>query len=98
MPETSTGPSIERQQGVGEKIGALSITTVEIRCRGSGRDVNDAALGIHGQTCPRVGTAFGFPGVGGPRLVAEFSGMRNGVKRPANGAGADIVGADIARR
>ena len=47
---------------------------------------------------PAVGAAAVLPGVLRPGVVAELAGMRDGVKRPAQGAGAHVVRADVAGR
>ena len=54
--------------------------------------------GVERHAGPVVGGAGVFPGVGGPGVVAEFAGMRDGVEGPAQRAGADIEGADVAGR
>ena len=98
MPDALAGIGIQREQGVGEEIVAQPVGAVEIAGGRTGGDEDDAALCIHRHAGPVVGGAGVGPRVFRPCLVAEFAGMRNGVELPAQFAGADVVGADVAGR
>ena len=98
MPHALAGVGLQREQRVGEQVVALAIRAVEIECRRTGGDEDQAALFVEAHAGPVVGRADVLPGVLGPGVVAEFAGMRNGVERPADLAGADVVGADVAGR
>ena len=60
-----------------------AIGAVPIGGRRAGRSVNDAALGIERHTHPAIRRAAVRPRLLRPGVVTEFSGMRDGVKRPA---------------
>src|SRR5260370_42475655 len=98
MPDAFAGCGVQREQGVGEQIVAHAIRAIEIKGGRARRRVDDAARGIESHAGPVVRGAAGFPRVGGPGVVAEFAGARNGVEGPAKLAGAHIVGADVAWR
>ena len=98
MPDTSAGSCVESQQRVGEEILAHPGAAVEIRSRGSGRDVHDAAPDIDAHACPRIRTAGSLPGIRRPRVITQLAWAGNGVKRPADFAGTDVIGANISRR
>ena len=98
MPQPLARFGVERDQAVGEEIVTDTIRTVKIESGGACRYVNDAALGIDSHTGPIVRGPSIFPGVLGPRLVSEFAGQRNGVKRPAGLARPRVEGANIAGR
>src|ERR1700730_14313119 len=98
MPYPLAGLCIQGNQAIGEQIIANSITAVEVRHRGTGRDINDSTPGIERHTGPVVGGAAGLPRVPGPGLIAKLPRTRNGMKRPAQLSGAHIERPDIARR
>ena len=103
VPEALAGGGVEGEEGVGVEIVAEAGCAVEVGYRGAGGDVDDAAVGVDGHAGPVVGCAGGLPGVGGPGLampgfVAGFAGVGDGVEGPAEGSGADVVGADVAGR
>ena len=98
VPHAPAGRGIEGEQRVGVKVVADAIGAIEVRGRRPGRDVDQPALGVHRHAGPVVRRPAVGPGVLWPRLVARFTGMRDGVERPSQRAGADVVGADVAGR
>src|SRR5690606_3797010 len=92
VPHPPTRGGVERQQRVGEQVGAGAAAAVEVRGGGAGGDEGDAARGVDADARPGVGTTRVAPGLSRPGLVAELSLAGNGVKSPADGAGADVVG------
>src|ERR1700751_1919817 len=98
MPKTLAAAGVQRQQAVGEKIVTDAITTVEIKSGRAGGNVDDSANRIERHASPVVGGSAGFPGVRRPGVIAEFTGKRNGVERPAEFSGAHIESANVARR
>ena len=98
MPEAPPGRRVESEERVGEQVGSDAVAAVEIGGRRTSRDVDDAALRVHGHARPRVGAARGLPRVGRPGVVTEFTRPRNRVEGPANRAGAHVERAHIARR
>jgi hypothetical protein len=98
VPEAFACGCVEGEQRVGEEIVADAVASVEIKNCATGGDIEDAALGVEGHAGPVVGGTGIFPGVRGPGVVAEFTGLRDSVKAPAQRAGANVEGADIAWR
>src|SRR5713101_1687967 len=98
MPETFAGAGIEGEQAVGEEVVTDAIGAIKIKSGGTSGNVDDSSNRIERHSGPIVGGSAGFPGVTWPGFVAEFAGSRNGMKRPAKFAGADVEGANIARR
>src|SRR5260370_27686055 len=98
MPDSFAGLRIQGEQAICEEIVADAIGAVEIKSGGARGSVEDSALGIERHPGPIVGGAAGFPGVLGPSVIAELAGVGNGVKRPAQLAGTNIVGANVAGR
>ncbi len=98
MPEAFASAGVERKQAVGEEIVAKAIRTIKIKSGGASGNVNDSANGIERHSGPVVCGTSGFPGVGRPGVIAKFAGLRNGVKRPAKFAGADLEGTNVAGR
>src|SRR6476620_5939210 len=98
MPEAFARPRIEREQTVGEEIGAVSVGAVEIERARAGRKIRDAALGIDGDFTPGVGSPDVAPRVLWPGVVAKLAGMRNSVKLPHEFSRDDVVGAQISGR
>src|ERR1019366_8265026 len=96
VPDTLAGIGMERQQGIGEEVVARAVGAVEIAGGGSGGDVEDSALRVDRHAGPVVGGAGVGPGILGPGVVAVLAGMRNGVETPAQLAGANIEGANVA--
>lgn len=98
IPEALAGAGVKGEQAVGEKIVTDAVSTVKIKSCRAGGNKDDSTNGIERHASPVVGGAAGFPGVRRPGFEAEFTGMRNGVKRPAEFSGADVEGADAAGR
>lgn len=82
---------------VGKETVADAIGAVPIGGCGADGDVHDAARCIDGHAAPVVGCAGVGPDILGPGFVAEFAGVRDGTKGPAEFAGVNIVGADVSR-
>ena len=98
MPQPLPRPGVEGKERIREEVGAEPRAAVEVGRRRSGRDVDNAATHVEGHAGPRVGTACRLPGGGGPGLVAEFSGVRDRMKCPANRSAAHVVRAYVPRR
>ena len=98
MPDTFAGLSVESDEAIGKEVVAHAIGPVEIESRGAGGNEDNAAGDVDSHTGPIVGGAAGLPRVLRPSVGSEFAWVRNGVKRPAELAGAHFIGADIARR
>ena len=98
MPQPLACCGLEREQRVREQIRTSPGATVEIGRRGSGRHVDDPPRRIDTHAAPAVGAPRRPPRTGRPSVVPEFPGVRDRVERPANRAGADVIGADVARR
>ena len=98
VPQALAGARVEREQAVAEQVRADAVGAVEIVGRRAGREVGDAALLVDGDLAPGVGAADVLPGVLRPGVVAELARMRNGVERPDQLAGEDVVRAEIAGR
>jgi hypothetical protein len=98
MPEAAAGGGVEGEERVGEEVVANAVASVEIEDGGAGGDVDDTALSIEGHAGPVVGSAGGLPCAGRPGFVAVFAGARDGMEGPAEGAGANVEGADVAGR
>ena len=96
MPQPLARARVEREQAIGEEVRAVPIGAVEVVRRRAGRDVDDAPVLVDRHLTPVVRAADVLVGVFRPRLVAELSGLRNGVKLPDELARDDVVGADIA--
>lgn len=96
VPEALAGVGVESEEGVGVEVVAEAVEAVEVVDGGAGGDVDDAALFVEGHAGPVVGGAGDLPGVFGPGLVAGFAGKGDGVEDPAELAGVDVVGADVA--
>src|SRR6266446_1639328 len=98
MPDSLAGPRVQGEQTICEEIVADAIGAVEIKSSGARGSVENSALGIERHASPIVGGAASLPGIFWPRVVAEFTGTRNSVKRPAQFAGSNIVSANVAGR
>ena len=96
MPQALAGACVEREQTVGEKVGAVPIRAVEVVGRRSGWDIDDATFIVDGHLTPVVRAAGVLECIFRPRLVAELTGLRHRVKLPRALAGDDVVGADVA--
>src|SRR5690348_8248180 len=98
MPDSFACLCVECEQAVSEKIVANAIRPVEIKCRGSGRHVNDTSLRIKRHPGPAVGSAACFPCIFRPRVITELAGMRNGVEGPPQLPRPELVRTNVARR
>src|SRR5882762_10805074 len=98
MPDSLTRLRVQGKQTVGEEIVADAIGAVEIKCGGARRRIENSALGIERHPGPIVRGAAGLPRILRPSVVAKFTGMRDGVKRPAQPTGSNVVGANVAGR
>src|SRR5690349_1058914 len=97
IPDQLAGLGVQRQEAIREEVIAYSLLACEVASRRTGRHVDDAPLLIDSHARPVVRSARVGPSVLRPRLVAFFAGMRNRMELPAQCAGANIEGADIAR-
>ncbi len=96
VPEALAGGGIEGEQGIGVEVVADAVAAVIVEDGGAGGRVDDAVLGVESHAGPVVGGAGSLPGIGRPGFVARFAGMGDGVEGPAQLAGADVEGADVA--
>ena len=97
VPDALAGARVEQRERQLAKRSSPTRSGVEVGRGRTGRHVNDAPLCIDCHPRPIVRRAAVCPGVRGPGVIAEFARVRNGVERPAQFAGPDVVGADIAR-
>src|SRR5215472_2038470 len=98
MPNALAGARVEREDTIAEQVVTLAIGAIEIVCGRAGGEIDEAALFVHRHISPGIVAAYVFPSVLWIRFVAEFAGVRHGVKLPYEFAGNDIVSANIARR
>src|ERR1700733_2398076 len=98
VPQAFACLRIERQQRVCEEIVAHAIRSVKIEYGGAGGNVDDAAVFVQRHPSPVVRCTSALPAIWRPGGVAEFTWMRDGVKGPAQLAGAHIEGANVAGR
>src|SRR5229473_244799 len=98
MPDSLACLGIQGKQTISEEIVADAIGTVEIKCGGARGSVENSTPGIECHSGPIVRGAAGLPRIFRPSVVAKFTGMRNGVKRPAQLTGPNVVGANVAGR
>ena len=96
VPDPLAGCGIQGKQRVCEQVGALPVPAEEVRRGGSGGHVDDAPLPVDGHARPVVGSADAQVCILRPGVVAEFTGARDGVKGPPDGAGPCIVGTNVA--
>src|ERR1700722_12723699 len=98
MPDSFAGGRIEGEERVGEQVVSRPVVAVEIgSCRSGGRK-NNSAFFIHRHAGPVIRGAGISPGVLRPGLVPELARTRNGVKRPYQLTGPDVVGSDVSGR
>src|SRR5258708_38009007 len=97
MPQALSGPSVQRDQTVRKQIVAETVCAVEIGSRRSRRHENDATLRVDSHAGPIVRRTGVCPAVLGPSVVAELAGTRDGMERPAQRAGANVVGPNLSR-
>ena len=98
MPDSLAGFGVQGKQAVGEEVVSKAVCAVEIECCRAGWGIDDAAFTVECHAGPVVGCATLLPGVFGPGVISEFAGMGNGVERPAQFAGANVISADVAGR
>ena len=98
MPDAAARPRVEREHAVGEEIVPVPRDAVEIERGRTRRGEDDAELLVDGHAGPRVRAARQFVGVLRPRVVAEFTRLRNRVEDPAQLAAVHVEGADVAGR
>ena len=73
----------------------MPVAAVVVECGRARRRKDDAAGGVQGQAGPAIGAA-GMPeGLRRPRLVTKLARPGDGVKGPAQFAGANVKGADV---
>src|SRR5260370_41557914 len=77
---------------------ADAIGAVEIKCGGACWNVDNSGPGIERHPSPTVRGAAGLPGILRPSVIAKFTGMRDSMKRPAQLAGSNVLGANVAGR
>src|SRR5579863_8717607 len=98
MPDAFAGFGVECDQTICEEIVADAVCAIEIKDCGPCGYVQDAAFDIKRHASPVVRCAGIRPSFFRPRVVAEFAGMRDGVKAPAQGSSSNIESADVAGR
>ena len=97
VPQAFARTGIEREERIGEQIGAFAIGAIEVVLRAGGRRVDDTARFVDRKLAPDIGAADGLPRIGRPGVVAEFTWMRDRVKGPHLFTCAHIKGAYVAR-
>src|SRR2546426_194025 len=97
MPDAFSGVRLESDQRIREQVVAGSVGSVEVEGGGTRRNKDQASLLVKGHSSPVIGAANVLPGVFRPRFVAELSGMRDSVERPAQTPGSEVVRANMAR-
>src|SRR6266446_980196 len=98
MPDALARLRIQGNQAICEKIVTDAIGAIEIKCRRARGYIDNSALRIERHSGPIVRSAAGLPRIAGPGVIAKFTRVRDGVKRPAQLAGPNVVGANITRR
>ena len=98
VPQALAGPRVEGEETVGEQVGTDAVGSVIVVGGRPGREIGDAAFGVNRDLAPGIRAADVLIGVLGPRLVAGFAGMRDGVKLPYELAGQDVVRAQVSGR
>src|SRR5467141_108734 len=98
MPDSPARPCIQGNQTISEEVVADAIGAVEIKRGGACWNIDNAAPGIERHPGPIVRGAAGLPRLFRPSVVAKFTGMRDGVERPAQLACSNVVGANVAGR
>src|SRR5256884_2620637 len=96
MPDSLARPCVQGKQTISEEIVADAIGAVEIKRGGACWDVDNAAPGIERHSGPIVRGPTGLPRILRPSVIAKFTGMRDGVERPAQPTGSNVVGANVA--
>src|SRR4051794_38376033 len=98
VPKALSGASIDGDEAIGKQVGARPVSAVEIVSRRAGRNVHDPALLIDAHFTPVVHSADILPRIRRPRVITELTGMRDGMERPREFSGQDVVRADIPGR
>src|SRR5437016_13165653 len=98
MPDSLARPCVQGKQTISEEIVADAIGAVEIKRGGACCGVDNAAPGIERHSGPIVRGPTGLPRILRPSVIAKFTGMRDGVERPAQPTGSNVVGANVAGR
>ena len=98
VPLALPGVQVDRHQRLGEQVVARPVAAVVIAGRELDRQVHGLELFVHREWTPHAGVARVRPGVVLPGLVAELSGLRNGVEDPQALSGLDVEPADVALR
>src|SRR6516225_4583569 len=83
VPAVFSGSGLHGNHGNREQIVAEADTTVEIRPRIAGGEIDETEVGIDGRSLPNRGSAV-FPRVVilRPAVVADLAGTGDGIKRP----------------
>ena len=98
MPDSPARPCVQGNKTISEEIVADAIGAVEIKRGGACRDIDNAATGIERHSGPIVRGPAGLPRILRPSVIAKFTGTRDGVERPAQPTGSNVVGANVAGR
>src|SRR5262245_39147236 len=98
MPESLPRSRVERDEAVGKQVVSRPVTTEEIEARCAKGNERDSVLQIDGQFTPVVNAARFLVSPFRPRVVTEFTRMRNAVEDPHDLAGPYVVGLDIGGR
>src|ERR1700722_12227752 len=98
MPDAFAGFCVKRNQRVSKQVVAYAIAAIKVEHRGTGGNIDDAALGIDRHPGPIVGGSGIFPGVFRPGVITELSRPWDRVEGPAQSSGAYIEGADVSGR
>ena len=97
VPDAASGFHVETNDTVGKKVVAGPMTAVVVAGWCFDRKINVAQFEICTDRRPDCGIAGVLPGIVAPGVVAEFAGLRNGVKRPQQTPAADIVSTHVTR-
>ena len=97
MPQTFSGPGVQRQQTIAEEVRPAAVRAVEVILRACSWRVNNTPLLIDGKLAPHIRSADAFPGVLRPSVITEFTRTGNRMKGPDQFARPYIKGANIAR-
>src|SRR5271163_5199611 len=97
IPDQFAGAGIQREQTIAIQVRSWSIGAVEIVFRTRRRNIDDAALHIQSHAAPIVGASDRLPRIFWPGLITRLARMGNGMERPRQAAGADVVSANVTR-
>ena len=89
---------VQGDQAIGEEVVTNAVSAVKIKSGRACGHVKNSALGIESHARPVVCGPGSFPRPPRPGFVTEFAGVRNGVKRPAQFAGENVISANVAGR